>query len=287
MNNADRRKTLKKKMSSDREIIVLPGAYDCVSAKLIEKAGFDALYIGSYATSASMFGLPDGNLLDRAELVDHAKRVNGAVNVPVIADAENGFGNVVQVRRTVRAFEEAGLAGIHIEDQEGGKHMEGEVSPRILEASAMVKKIEAAVDAREDENFLIIGRTDIPWATGDLEEAVHRGEVYLKAGADLAFLAGLRPGHLPLLKERLFGKLCIVNTGAYAVSELQRHGVKAVIYYSAPLFAAYRAVEQILKNLKEKGTIEDALPLMADYREFEDFIGFPEIIAELRRFAAT
>lgn len=182
-------------------IIVAPGAYDAVSARLVEQAGFDAVYIGSYATAASRLGLPDAGLVSMREMVDHAASVVGAVErIPVIADAENGFGSAVTLWRTVREFERAGVGGIHLEDHEFGKHLD--VAGRVLAKAEMVEKVRAAVDAREDRAFVIIARTDAGWLKGGggLEDAIDRCLAYGAAGADMVFPAGVRASTLATVK---------------------------------------------------------------------------------------
>ena len=173
-------------------IIVAPGAYDAVSARLVERAGFPAVYIGSYATAASRLGLPDAGLVSMREMVDHAAAVVGAVQgIPVIADAENGFGSAVTLWRTVNEFERAGVAGIHLEDHVFGKHLP--VTGRVLSKAEMVEKVRAAVEARRDPDFVIIARTDAGWlrGAGGLDEAVDRCLAYGAAGADMVFPAGV------------------------------------------------------------------------------------------------
>ena len=157
-------------------IVVAPGAYDAVSARLVERAGFEAVYVGSYATAAARLGLPDAGLVSLREMADHAAAVVGAVEgVPVVADAENGFGSATTVWRTVREFERAGVAGVHLEDHEFGKHLP--VRGRVLAKAAMAEKIRAAVEARRDPDFVIIARTDAGWLEGGggLEEIGDRG----------------------------------------------------------------------------------------------------------------
>ncbi len=261
-------------------IIVAPGAYDAVSARLVEMAGFQAAYIGSYATAASRLGLPDAGLVSMREMVDHAAAAVGAVQgIPVIADAENGFGNATTLWRTVREFERAGVAGIHVEDHEFGKHLD--VPGRVLSKAEMVEKVKAAVDARQDPDFVIIARTDAGWLRGGggLEDAVDRCLAYGAAGADMVFPAGVRAPALAGVRHRLPHPICAVDSPGSSVAEEEAAGVKLVLYYSLLLYAAHRAVGEVLaafRTGRDRGAVEGRLTAEA---AFDEFIGFPKIQA--------
>ena len=261
-------------------IIVAPGAYDAVSARLVETAGFQAVYIGSYATAASRLGLPDAGLVGMREMADHAASVVGAVEgIPVIADAENGFGNVTTLWRTVREFERAGVAGIHLEDHEFGKHLD--VPGRVLSKAEMVEKVKAAVDARQDPDFVIIARTDAGWLRGGggLDEAVDRCLAYGAAGADMVFPAGVRAPALASLSRRLPHPICAVNSPGSSVAQEEAAGIKLVLYYSLLLYAAHRAVGEVLAAFhagRDRGAVEGRLTAEA---AFDEFIGFPRVQA--------
>src|SRR5690348_4293416 len=168
------------------EPVLAPGAYDALSARLIEAAGFPAVYMTGFGTSASHLGRPDVGLMTMAEMVDHARRIVQAVGVPVIADADTGYGNPINVIRTVRAYENAGVAGIHIEDQVAPKrcgHMEGK---QVIPAEDMVHKVRAAVAAKSSPDFLLIARTDARAVEG-FQAALDRVRRYRDAGADAIF----------------------------------------------------------------------------------------------------
>jgi methylisocitrate lyase len=258
-------------------IVVAPGAHDAMTARLVERAGFDAVYVGSYATAAARLGLPDAGLVSLREMVDHAAGVVAAVeDVPVVADAENGFGTAATVWRTVQEFERAGVAGVHIEDHEFGKHMP--VRGRVLERDAMVEKIRAALDARRDPDFVVIARTDAGWLEGGggLDDAVDRALAYGAAGADLVFLAGVRAPRLATVKDRIPYPLCSTDTPGATVAREEAAGVKLVLYYALTLYAAYRAVRDAVAAFKASG---DAGAFREDEAEFDRFIGFPRIEA--------
>ncbi|MEN3265370.1 isocitrate lyase/PEP mutase family protein, partial [Pseudonocardia sp.] len=166
--------------------LLAPGAYDALSARLVEEAGFDVVYMTGFGTTASLIGRPDVGLLSGAEMIDNARRMVAAVDMPVIADADTGYGNAINVIRTVENYESAGLAAMHIEDQVSPKrcgHVAGKVIVSLDEA---VGKLRAALDARRDKDFLIIARTDAVAAAGaGFDEAVRRGKAFAQAGADM------------------------------------------------------------------------------------------------------
>ncbi|MGH7855813.1 MAG: isocitrate lyase/PEP mutase family protein, partial [Candidatus Binatia bacterium] len=181
-----RRRRLRE-LVSERQGIVVPGAYDCLSAKLVERAGFSAVYVTGFGTAASRFGLPDLGLLGLSEMAEQARAVAAAVELPVIADADTGYGNALNVRRTVRLYESAGVAALQIEDQTMPKrcgHLSGH---ELVSRGEFSGRIRAAVDSRSDPDLLVIARTDAISAAG-LDEALRRGETALEAGADVLFV---------------------------------------------------------------------------------------------------
>jgi methylisocitrate lyase len=262
-------------------IIVAPGAFDAVSARLVERAGFEAVYIGSYATAASRLGLPDARLVSATEMVDHAAAVVGAVSsVPVVADAENGFGDPTTVWRTVQEFERAGVAGVHIEDHEFGKHLP--VRGRVLDKASMVEKLKAALDARKYRDFVIIARTDAGWleGAGGVEDAVDRALAYGAAGADLVFLAGIRTPALARVRDRIPYPICAVDSPRSTVAQDEAAGVRLLLHYSLLLYAAYRSMRDVLAEFRatgDRGALADRW--LVDEPEFDEFIGFDRIQA--------
>jgi 2,3-dimethylmalate lyase len=184
------RRTLRRLVESKNGLVV-PGAYDGVSARLVERAGFPAVYMTGYGTSASRLGLPDLGYAGLAEMADHARNLAAAVSIPLVADADTGYGNALGVRRTVHAYEAAGVAALHIEDQVAPKrcgHLSGH---QIVPRGEFAGKIRAAVEARRDPDLMIIARTDAVSAVG-FDEALRRGEAAAKAGADVLFIEAPR-----------------------------------------------------------------------------------------------
>jgi methylisocitrate lyase len=274
------RKTLRALLAAGKTL-VLPGAHDPVSAMLVERAGFPAVYIGSYATAAAGFGLPDVGLVTMEEMAGHAKRVVDAVGIPVIADGENGWNNAANIWRTVRAFEQAGVCGIHIEDHEFGKH--ADVPQVLLSRDGMVQKIRAALDAREDSDFLIIARTDAAWAFNDLAEAVGRMNAFSEAGADLVMAAGLDPKVLAELRSQIKGRIMITDMPGRSVADEEAAGADVVLYYGLSLYAGYQGVKRALDDFKRTRDA-DAAGLRTGIAEFEDFIGYPAFNARAKRY---
>lgn len=174
--------------------LVIPGAYDAFSAKLVQHAGFDAVYVGSYATAAAAYGMPDVGSLTLDQLVAHARNVASAVSVPVIADAEGGFFEPGNIWRTVREFERAGVAAIHIEDHAGGKHTN--LPQRLIPLEQMLARLRAALDARSSDEFVIIARTDAMWATHDEAETLRRVQAFAALGIEYIFANGATPDML-------------------------------------------------------------------------------------------
>ena len=275
------RKKLRKMLESGKTLIV-PGAYDSISALLVERAGFQAVYIGSYATAAACFGMPDVGLVTMGEMAAYAKTITDAVDIPVIADGENGWNNAANIWRTIRSFEQAGVCGIHIEDHEFGKHAP---VPQVLTSREnMVQKIRAALDAREDINFLIIARTDAAWAFNDVEEAVSRMNAFTDAGADMVMAAGLDPNVLAGLRSRIKGKIMITDTPGRSVADEESAGADVVLYYGFSLYAAYHGVKTALDTFMQTRNADDIKQVRGCIAEFENFIGYPEFSDRAKKY---
>jgi len=276
-----KRKKLKALLATGKTLVV-PGVHDPVSAMLVARAGFPAAYVGSYATAAAGFGMPDVGLITMSEMAAHAKRIADAIDIPVIADAENGWNNAANIWRTVRAFEQAGVCGIHIEDHEFGKH--APVPQVLASAEQMVQKIRAAVDAREDGNFLIIARTDAAWALDDVEEAVRRMRAFTDAGAHMVMAPGLDPTVLAGLRSRIKGKIVITDTPGRSVADEERAGADVVLYYGFSLYAAYHGVKTALDSFRRTRNADEIPEVRGQIAEFEKFIGYPQFTARAKKY---
>jgi 2,3-dimethylmalate lyase len=274
------------------EIILAPGAYDALSARLIEAAGFPAVYMTGFGTSASLLGRPDVGLLTMPEMVDNARRIVEAVGVPVIADADTGYGNPINVIRTVQEYERAGVAAIHIEDQVAPKkcgHMEGK---QVIPADEMVEKVRAAVAARRSPDFTIIARTDARAVEG-LESALERVRRYHQAGADVLFVeAPQSEAEIEAIARALPDVPLLFNwaeggkTPPVDVQHLQAWGFRIAIFPISALLSATRAIREALAQIKQAGTPLPIIEHLPRFSEFTDFIGLPEIRELEQQFRA-
>jgi len=274
------------------ETILAPGAFDPLAARLVEEAGFPAVYMTGFGTSAALLGRPDVGLLTMTEMADNAGRIAACVDIPVIADADTGYGNPLNVIRTVGAYEAAGVAALHIEDQVAPKkcgHMEGKL---VIGADEMAQKVRAAVDARTDPDFVIIARTDARAVEG-LDSAFDRGRRYRDAGADVLFIEALVSEaeieaaaaafpDIPLLFNWAEGG----KTPPVGLDRLIQLGYRVVIFPIATLLAATGAMRRILAEIAAAGTPAALLGELPAFGEFTDFIGLPEVRQIEQRYIA-
>lgn len=274
------------------EPVVAPGAYDALSARLVEQAGFTAVYMTGFGSTASLIGRPDVGLLTGTEMVGNAARIAAAVDVPVIADADTGYGNAINVLRTVRAYEQAGVAAIHIEDQVTPKkcgHMSGKA---VVSREEMAGKVRAAVAARSDPAFLIIARTDAAAVHG-LDDAIDRAKAYADAGADLLFVeAPTDEAGIERVAAELRGTAPLVfnwaeggRTPPLSLARIAGLGFALVLFPIGTLLAATAGIRALLSTLRTDGTPTSALPGLPSFTEFTDLIGLPEVHDLERRFA--
>jgi carboxyvinyl-carboxyphosphonate phosphorylmutase len=269
-----------------------PGAYDCLTAKLIETAGFPAIYMTGAGTSVARLGYPDLALATMTEMLDNASQIASIVDIPVIADADTGYGGILNVRRTVRQYERSGVAALHLEDQEFPKRCGHLDDKRVIPTDDMVQKIEAAVDARTDEDFTIIVRTDAIAVTG-WDDAMRRCQEYVKAGADVLFVEALRtPEQIEQAGRELNVPLLYnyVETGKSPLlpaHELERMGFKIVIYPASGLLSAMYAVRETLAILKQQGTTAHLLENMDSLQDCFEAVGLSEMLADDARFATN
>jgi methylisocitrate lyase len=272
---------LRAHLDSGRALAV-PGASDALSAKLIEKHGFEAVYIGSYATAASRYGLPDTGLLTLDDLVNQARTIVNAVNLPVIADAEGGFNDPANMWRTVQAFEQAGVAAIHIEDHAGpGKHTSLPQKLRSPEDAAA--RIRAAVEARKDADFLIAARTDALWIGGELGDAVRRLEAYAKAGADLVFPTLATPAQLAEIKRRVKKPLMIVDLPKGTLADEEKAGASIVLYYGLATMVQFDALQTALETFRRTQDANAVTGYRERIAELEDFLGYADYVERAKR----
>jgi 2-methylisocitrate lyase-like PEP mutase family enzyme len=275
------------------QTIVAPGAFDPLAARLVEEAGFPAVYMTGFGTSAALLGRPDVGLLTMTEMVGNAARIAACVDIPVIADADTGYGNPLNVIRTVSAYEAAGVAGIHIEDQVAPKkcgHMDGKL---VIPSGEMAAKIRAAAEARADPDFVIIARTDARAVEG-FEQSLARAGQYLQAGADVLFIEALTSEDEAARAARAFPGVPLLfnwaeggKTPPVSLARLQELGYRIVLFPISTLLAATAGMRRILQEISRAGTPAAALGDMPAFGEFLDFIGLPEVRAAEQRYTAA
>ncbi len=263
--------------------LVAPGAYDALSARLIEQAGFDAVYVTGFGSAASLLGRPDVGLVGLGEMADQVRRVVGAVDRPVVADADTGYGNAVNVIRTVQEYERAGVAGLHIEDQSMPKrcgHMEGKT---VVTSAEMAGKVRAAVDARIDPDLVLIARTDAR-ATEGLDAAIARAWAYREAGADVLFVEALQgEAEIETVAKELAGVPLVFNwaeggkTPPLPYGRIADLGFAMVICPITTLLSATRAITDALAVLRHDGTPSGLVDELPSFGAFLDVVGLPEI----------
>ena len=271
-------------------IIVAPGAYDCLTATIIQQAGFPTVYMTGAGTSVARLGRPDLALASMTEMGSNAADIAQAVDIPVIADADTGYGGVLNVARTVRLYQRAGVAAIHIEDQESPKRCGHLDHKRVIPADEMVQKIRAAVEARAGDELTIIVRTDALAVTG-WDDTMRRCQAYVEAGADMLFVEALRN---PEEAQRVTANFDLplmynfVETGKSPLipaAELERLGFKMVIFPVSALLLVCRAVSGLMAELKSQGTTEGMLDRMSSLEDCFNLVGMAELLAQDAKFA--
>ncbi len=258
--------------------LVVPGVYDGVSARLVERAGFAAAYMSGYGTSASRLGLPDLGYAGLAEMADHARNLAAAIGIPLIADADTGYGNALSVRRTVATYEAAGVAALHIEDQVAPKRCGHLAGHQIVDRGEFAGKIRAAVEARTDADLLVIARTDAISAAG-VDEALRRGEAAVKAGADVLFIEAPRDEAQVERVARAFDTPLLYNYAPGGRSpllpfvRLRELGYAIILLPIDALLVATRAVTDFLRELRQRDDVRSLGERYFPFADFNELIG--------------
>ena len=274
--------TLFKKLMLDKEILVMPGCHDALSAKIIETVGFKAVTMGGYAATAASIAKPDVSILSLTENVGITRNIVQAVDLPLFVDGDTGHGNVTNVQRTVREFESAGVAGLFIEDQVFPKrcgHMEGK---QIIPTVEMVAKLKAAVDARVDEDLVIMARTDAI-ATSGINEAIDRSNIYKEAGADLIFVeAPTSLEEMKYINESIDAPTLAIQieggkTPLLTTKELEDLGFNIVVYPNATVYATAWALKELWEGLMRDGTTKNFMDRMICFDDFNTFVGLDKV----------
>ena len=273
-------------------IIIAPGAYDCLTAAIIQKSGFPVVYMTGAGTSVARLGSPDLALASMTEMVSNASDIVQAVHIPVIADADTGYGGVLNVARTVRLYERAGVAAIHIEDQQSPKRCGHLDDKQVIPSAEMVQKIRAAVDARTDDDFTIIVRTDALAVTG-WDDTMDRCREYVDAGADMLFIEAIRSEEDA---QRITASFTVplmynfVETGKSPLLPaplLERLGFKMVIFPASAMLIVCKAVSELMSQLKTTGTTEAMLGRMVSLQDCFNLVGLEELMAQDAGFAGA
>lgn len=268
-----KQKKLRELLAAD-EVIMAPGVYDALSAKLVEYAGFPMCATTGFGLHSALLGVPDFGLLSFSEVLSTISNIVDAVNIPVTADGESGYGNALNTIRTVRTFEQSGLAGLFIEDQKLPPNCPYIGKVELISIDEMVGKIHAALDTRKDKDFVIIARSDAPY-----EEGVERAQAYIEAGADMIMLIPKSRKEIESIPKKVNAPLRLAySPGTEEFSgltawDLGSIGYKMISFPISPLFANAKAVLKMLLEIKEKGTDEKMLDEMMPYEKFIQLVG--------------
>jgi carboxyvinyl-carboxyphosphonate phosphorylmutase len=269
--------SLREQLEDRNKIIVLPGVFDALSAKIAEHVGFEAMFQTGYGSSAALLGMPDFGLLNSGETVDNAMRIIRAVRVPVLVDADTGYGNPLNVWRLVRDLESLGAAGIFLEDQVWPKRCGHMVGKDVIPKEEYIPKLKAAIEARHSKDFIIVARTDARAPVG-LEEAIERGKAYRKAGADVIFVEAPRSvEELKKVANEIDAPLVanMIEDGAtpnLSASELLGIGYRIAVFPLSAIYSATFAMRQVLTELKNTGTTKEGRNIMVTFKDFNQFM---------------
>ena len=271
------------------EFVTAPGVFELISAMIADTMGFKALYVTGYGTVASHLGLPDAGIATYSDMIDRVATIVERTKTPVIADADTGYGGLLNVRHTVRGYEQAGVSAIQLEDQEFPKKCGHTPNRRVVPLADMVQKIEVAVDSRKSDDFLIIARTDSRTAHG-IDEAIRRGQAFAKAGADIVFVESPESEEemkrvcdaidAPLLANMVNGG----RTPLFPADKLQELGFAVGIHPSVGFLAMGAALKKAYSDLHENGETTDAIDLY-NFSSFNELLGFADVWEFEKRFA--
>jgi methylisocitrate lyase len=290
LENRRQRHSLREQLDDKNKIIVLPGVFDALSARIAEQVGFEAMFQTGYGSSAAMLGMPDFGLLNAGETMDNARRIIRAVNVPVLVDADTGYGNPLNVWRVVQDLESAGAAGIFLEDQVWPKRCGHMTGKEVIAKEEYLPKLKAAVEARKSKQFIIVARTD---ARGpiDLEEAIERGKAYRKAGADVIFVEAPRSiEELKKVADEINAPLVanMIEDGVtpnLPAHELLRLGYKIAVFPLSALYSATYAMREVLTELRKTGTTKETRKMMVTFTDFNHFVDLRKYMDLERRYS--
>jgi carboxyvinyl-carboxyphosphonate phosphorylmutase len=272
-----RKISIRERLADDNDIIILPGVYDALTAKIAEHVGFETAFQTGYGTSASLLGMPDFGFLNAGETLENAKRIINSVNIPILVDIDTGYGNPLNVWKIVKDLERIGAKGIFLEDQVWPKrcgHMAGKT---VIPKEEYILKLHAAIDAREDNEFIIVARTD-SLAQFGIEEAIERGKEYKRIGADVIFIEAPKTiDQMELIAKEIKAPLLanMIEEGItpnLTADQLRKMGFKMVVFPLSALYSATFAIKQTLQTLKKMGTTKELKNKMITFQEFNDLV---------------
>lgn len=273
-----------------RQGIIVPGAFNALSAKVIADLGFQAIYVTGAGVTNMWFGMPDQGFMGLHEIAEHTARIRDAVDVPLIVDADTGFGNALNVRHTVRVLERAGADCIQLEDQVAPKRCGHFSGKEVISTEEAVSKIKAAVDARQDPDFLIMARTDAA-ATHGFEAAIERAQKFAEAGADILFVEAVTEAEqvraLPqrLAKPQLMNMVIGGRTPIFNADQLAELGFGIVLYANAALQGAVTGMQKALTVLRDEKEVQESSGLVATFAERQRLVSKPEWDELERRYS--
>lgn len=266
------------------DIVTAPGVLDALTAQVAARQGFDVLYMGGTATTAVVLGSPDVGITTMDEMVDNAARIVAATGLPLVADADNGYGNALNVRRAIRAFERAGVAGVHIEDQQSPKRCGLLAGKALIPLNEMLSKVKAALDARTDPDFLVIARTDAAHID-TFDEAMDRCHAFEEEGADMLFIVPpLSVEQIQSLKDRfkiplMFHRDSSGRSPDMNIKELADCGHKLVIYPTALMFAVMKSCGDVLAEIKKSGSLTAVMDQLSTFNDLEKIVEWEKVRA--------
>ena len=271
------RPSLREQLEDKNRIIVLPGVFDALSARIAEQVGFPAMFQTGYGSSAALLGMPDFGFLNAGETIDNARRIIRAVKVPVLVDADTGYGNPLNVWRLVEDLESLGAAGMFLEDQIWPKRCGHMVGKDVIPKDEYLPKLKAAVEARKSKDFIIVARTDARAPIG-LDEAIERGKAYKKAGADVIFVEAPRSiEELKKVADEIDAPL-VANmiedgvTPTLPAQELLKLGYRIAVFPLSALYSATYAMREVLTELKKTGATKQTRKMMVTFKDFNRFV---------------
>ncbi|MFM7797021.1 MAG: oxaloacetate decarboxylase [Candidatus Nitrosotenuis sp.] len=270
-------KNLKRLINDSTKPLVIPGVYDAIGAKIAQKVGFEAMFQTGYGTSATLFGMPDYGFIGATETIENARRICSSVSVPVIVDSDTGYGNALSVWKLVNELQSSGAAGMFLEDQRWPKRCGHMAGKEVVETEEYVEKLQAAVDAKQSKDFIIVARTDAR-ATRGLDEAIERAKLYKKIGADVVFVEAPRSiEEMKKIGKEISGPLVanMIEGGATPIlsaKELHRMGFKIILYPLSVLYANTFATLAILRELRKSGTTKKLSKEVVKFDQFNDIV---------------